>query len=254
MSKEKHNSVGTQKDEAPQKQKRRAAIINKRKLTTKVVYNLATKKDPVDLAPFLPKRQPASNATSGPTATELALIAATLRHGEGHNWSALASNSHDLWEACNKEVCERREPRRSVFTELCANLPKAEKYPVTLAEFLEVTLGKRRADDREKVYRDFLKDGRGLDLPAAGDLLKEHKNQPIEELEFKRRAFLLRAWTEANYTLQKRVAGMKGARKRSSEEIAVEEKRISQLCGQAIVSAELAWNAAREATLRTMVL
>ena len=214
--------------------------------------------------------------TREPTTTELALIAGLLRRAT-HFEPSLASDALDLWEACAKELQKRRENRHpSQFDQLCEQLPKPYKYPVSLDEFFNLMLPVRRRLERLKSYRHFLMAWKRLDLAGAIDESSKHSEAPVDEFDFLERAFLFQAWLKADLSATKSMNGAIGQRKKqikatqslngtrgqrkqakikkfTARQIAALEKAVSKKCKLAVKAASEKWNNARYSYARGFI-
>jgi hypothetical protein len=110
--------------------------------------------------------EPFRNEISGrvlPT-SEIAKLAATLAHGRDithpQNLTFIATQALALWEECEK-ARKRRIDMLAIFERAKAldnALPKPAKFPVPFDEFVRLVMPKRRPEDRDKLYREFLRE------------------------------------------------------------------------------------------------
>jgi len=201
-----------------------------------------------------PLTQPLAQQSSDPNVSELAMLAAALRRSGESDWSRLAAQAFELWQACRQQIRTNRDDPYDRFNELCAEVPKPDEYPVTLAAFLVLMLPKRRPSDRIKVYRNFLMDWKGLDFIKAGDLIAEQKKSPADTHSYLERAYVLQAWLEAHASSVKRVNGIKGQKALPAQVIKAAEDEASQKRKNVTARAAKHWNATYTALIRTWPL
>jgi hypothetical protein len=187
--------------------------------------NRASAEQPAEKATELTRAE----AIPGPGPTELAMIAAALRHNNGQDFSALARDALSLWESCQGQIQKRNDAEIQKRNErlhrdgLFANLPKPKEFPVPFNEFLKLMLsGKTHADERIKIYRHFLMDLHGTTLAQAGDVLARHKKDPSSEWDFYERAFLFKAWYDAFFSTNKSISGSKAHHPSKAKVVALE--------------------------------
>jgi hypothetical protein len=176
--------------------------------------------------------------TLDPTTVELASIAATLGRTPGRDFSRLAQNALELWEACRQEIARRRAARHSPFDELLKAIPQPKGMDVPLDEFLRLLLPRRRVPEKIATYRRFLMDWKGVPIEEAADLLAQHKQKPEFVWEYRRRAHVFQKWLAADFTRSKRMNGLKAQKHLTKKRLETERRTADMECRQAAANAE----------------
>jgi hypothetical protein len=104
-----------------------------------------------------------STLEAQPTTEQLATIAATLARDSSKPPETLAKAAMNLWVASDAQIKEREETlflakmdrAHSRWKATSGKVPKM--FPIAFGEFLRLALPKRRLEDREKIYREFVR-------------------------------------------------------------------------------------------------
>ena len=191
------------------------------------------KQNQIPVAPMQP--------SATPTTSELATLAASLAHGttiDAGTAKAFGLQALKLWQACRElaahgapqtETEQCRADAAERWAKACAGIPKPKQFPVSLTEFLRLTLGGRSKEKRESVFQDFLahkiKTNRALQRgpgtetkPATPRQLNEEMTwwsaQQFDALQFDQFALQILKWLEPLQAEAKRDKASKAAKAR----------------------------------------